>query len=158
MGGQLHLYVRSRPYSFRTMVRLQDDLNMSIGQLAQAGGVGVETVRYYQRQNLMALPARPAGGGVSGGTRKYGPADLERLRFIRSAQAAGFTLKQIARLIELDATSDRSEVRQMASDRIGALDAQIQELKRARTALQKLAHQCDHAEDGPCPILKAFEA
>ena len=140
------------------MVRLQDDLSMSIGQLARAGAVGVETVRYYQRQGLMALPARPAGGGAAGGTRKYGAADLERLHFIRSAQAAGFTLKQIARLIVLDATSDRSEVRQMARDRIDALDARIRELKDARAALQKLAHQCDHAEDGPCPILKAFEA
>nr|WP_321441846.1 MerR family DNA-binding protein [uncultured Hyphomonas sp.] len=131
---------------------------MSIGQLARAGAVGVETVRYYQRQGLMALPPRPAGGGAAGGTRKYGAADLERLQFIRSAQAAGFTLKQIARLIVLDATSDRSEVRQMARDRIDALDARIRELKDARTALQKLANQCDHAEDGPCPILKAFEA
>jgi MerR family mercuric resistance operon transcriptional regulator len=139
------------------MVRLQDDLHMSIAQLAHAGGVGVETIRYYQRQGLMPLPARPATGGMAGGRRTYGAADLERLRFIRSAQAAGFTLKQIARLIELDATSDRSEVRQMARDRISALEEQIQELKRARTALQKLARECDETDGGPCPILKAFE-
>ena len=74
----------------------------------------METVRYYQRLGLMPLPERPQGSGVSGGIRQYGRADMERLRFIRSAQAAGFTLKQIARLIELDAMTDRTEARQMA--------------------------------------------
>jgi len=147
----------SAAYKFRTMVRLQDKNQMSIGQLAREGGVGVETVRYYQRFGLMALPARPSSGGLSGGTRKYGPQDVERLKFIRSAQAAGFTLKQIARLIELDATSDRAEVREMARNRIGALDLQIKELKRARASLNRLADRCDDIEGGPCPILKAFE-
>jgi MerR family mercuric resistance operon transcriptional regulator len=147
----------SAAYKFRTMVRLQDENQMSIGQLASAGGVGVETVRYYQRLGLIALPARPSSGGLSGGTRKYGAPDIERLSFIRSAQAAGFTLKQIARLIELDATSDRAEVRQMARSRIDALDLQIKELKRARASLNRLADRCDDTDGGPCPILKAFE-
>lgn len=140
------------------MVRLQDENLLSIGQLARAGSVGVETIRYYQRLGLMALPARPSGGGTSGGTRKYGPPDVERLKFIRLAQAAGFTLKQIDRLIELDATSDRVKVRQMARNRIEALDVQIKELKRARASLNRLADRCDDTEGGPCPILKAFEA
>lgn len=139
------------------MVRLQDGTQLTIGALAKAGGVGVETVRYYQRQGLMEEPPRPAGSGTSGGTRRYGTADLQRLRFIRSAQAAGFTLKQIARLIELDATADRSEVRQIADDRIAALDAQIRGLQSARASLRRLAHECEHTEDGPCPILLAFE-
>lgn len=139
------------------MVRLQDDLQIPIGKLAKAAGVGVETVRYYQRQGLMHLPERPQGGGMSGGIRQYGRADVERLRFIRSAQAAGFTLKQIARLIELNAMTDRTEARQMATDRIKALDAQIKELQRARASLKKLAEECAHEDGGPCPILKAFE-
>ena len=140
------------------MVRLQDDLQVPIGKLAEAGGVGVETVRYYQRQGLIPLPERPQGSGTSGGIRQYGRADVERLRFIRSAQAAGFTLKQIARLIELDAMTDRTEARQMATDRLKALDAQIKELQRARASLKRLAEECDHEDGGPCPILKAFEA
>jgi len=139
------------------MVRLQDGIQLTIGALAKAGGVGVETVRYYQRQGLMDEPLRPAGGGTSGGTRRYGAQDLQRLRFIRSAQAAGFTLKQIARLIELDATADRTEVRQIARDRIDALDAQIRELQRAHASLERLAHECEHSANGPCPILLAFE-
>ena len=139
------------------MVRLQDETQLTIGQLAKAGGVGVETVRYYQRKGLMEEPPRPSGGGSSGGTRRYGPADVRRLRFIRSAQTAGFTLKQIARLIELDATADRREVREMARNRIDALDAQIRELQRARASLERLAHECEHSANGPCPILLAFE-
>jgi MerR family mercuric resistance operon transcriptional regulator len=139
------------------MVRLQQDLQISIGKLAKAGGVGVETVRYYQRLGLMPLPERPQGSGVSGGIRQYGRADTERLRFIRSAQAAGFTLKQIARLIELDAMTDRTEARQMATDRLKALDAQINELQQARASLKRLAEECAYEDGGPCPILKAFE-
>ena len=139
------------------MVRLQDDLQIPIGKLAEAGGVGVETVRYYQRQGLMPLPERPQGGGISGGIRHYGRVDVERLRFIRSAQAAGFTLKQIARLIELDAMTDRTEARQMATNRLKALDAQIKELQRARASLKRLSEECAHEDGGPCPILKAFE-
>ncbi|KCZ55078.1 hypothetical protein HY29_02385 [Hyphomonas beringensis] len=140
------------------MVRLQDDLQIPIGKLAEAGGVGVETVRYYQRQGLMPLPERPQGSGTSGGIRQYGRADVERLRFIRSAQAAGFTLKQIARLIELDAMTDRTEARQMATERLKALDAQIKELQRARASLKRLAEECAQEDGGACPILKAFEA
>ncbi len=63
----------------------------TIAGLAQAGGVGVETVRYYQRRGLLDQPARPDGGGLGGGVRRYGEADVRRLRFIRAAQAAGFT-------------------------------------------------------------------
>ena len=66
---------------------------MTIAGLAREGGVGVETIRYYQRRGLLDTPERPGGG-----TRRYGEADMRRLRFIRSAQAAGFTLDEIAAL------------------------------------------------------------
>ena len=65
---------------------------VTISGLAKAGGVGVETVRYYQRRGLLETPGRPQGGGLRGGVRAYGPEDVRRLKFIRSAQAAGFTL------------------------------------------------------------------
>ena len=67
----------------------------TIAGLAREGGVGVETVRYYQRRGLLDLPDRSNGAGANGGVRRYGPADARRLRFIRAAQAAGFTLEQI---------------------------------------------------------------
>ncbi len=131
---------------------------LTIARLAGAGGVGVETVRYYQRRGLLAEPPRPAGGGSGGGVRRYGAEDVRRLRFIRSAQAAGFTLEQIAELLALDAGEDRARARALAEDRIAALDARIAELEAARTSLRRLAGACAAGGKGPCPILEAFEA
>lgn len=129
--------------------------NWTIGKLAAAGGVGVETVRYYQRRGLLPTPAR--GGGPDAGVRRYGEPELRRLRFIRSAQAAGFTLEEIGELIELDATDDRARARALARARIEALDAKIAELARAREGLARLARECGSGKAGPCPILTAFE-
>ena len=88
----------------------------------------------------------------------YGADDVRRLRFIRSAQAAGFTLEQIGELLALDATTDRARVRQLAHERVVALDAQIEELRRVRSSLHRLAQECRAGSDGPCPILEAFDA
>lgn len=131
---------------------------LTIARLAGEGGVGVETVRYYQRRGLLDTPSRPHGAGSGGGIRRYGPADVRRLRFIRSAQAAGFTLEQIGELLDLDATDDRARARALAAERLTALDAQIAEMERARTSLRRLAHECGSGSDGPCPILSAFDA
>jgi MerR family mercuric resistance operon transcriptional regulator len=131
---------------------------MTIAGLARAGGVGVETVRYYQRRGLLETPERAQGGGLSGGVRRYGLFEVRRLHFIRAAQTAGFTLEQILELLHLDATQDRPRVRRLAAERIAALDAKIAELTGARAALQALAHDCDTAAAGPCPIMAAFEA
>lgn len=129
-------------------------MTMTIGKLADAGGVGVETVRYYQRRGLLDEPART---GSYGGVRRYGEPDLRRLRFIRSAQGAGFTLEQIAELLDLDARNDRARARELARERLEALDARIAELSQARDALHKLAHECGRGGEGPCPILAAFD-
>ena len=124
---------------------------MTIARLAAAVGVGVETVRYYQRRDLMVEPLK------AGTTRRYGPDDVRRLHFIRQAKAAGFTLEEIKELLALDATGDRVKVRGLAQDRVKALDAQIRSLKQSRDALRKLAAACAKSEEGPCPILSAFE-
>lgn len=135
-------------------------IEMTIAGLARAGGVGVETVRYYQRRGLLETPQRPngfgSGSGPGGGIRRYGPGDVQKLHFIRAAQAAGFTLEEIAELLRLDSTSDRARARELARDRIAALDAKIEELQAARQALTKLARDCASGSKGPCPIIKAF--
>ena len=128
---------------------------MSISQLARSAGVGVETVRYYQRRGLLADP-RPQKTGASG-IRHYGPDEVRRLHFVRSAQAAGFTLDEIAELLHLDSTEDRARARAMARSRIEALDAKIAELERARQSLARLARDCAAGGTGPCPIIAAFE-
>jgi MerR family mercuric resistance operon transcriptional regulator len=130
---------------------------MKIAGLARAGGVGVETVRYYQRRGLLETPERPGSAGHGGGVRRYDEQDIRRLRFIRSAQAAGFTLEQIAELIALDATDDRARARELARERITALDAKIADMKAARDALSRLARACGNGSAGPCPIITAFE-
>jgi MerR family transcriptional regulator, mercuric resistance operon regulatory protein len=130
---------------------------MTIAKLAKAGGVGVETVRYYQRRGLMTEPERAEGPGGTGAIRRYSDSDLQRLRFIRSAQTAGFTLTEIGELLALDATEDRSRARQMARERIGLIDQKITELVAARDALERLADRCSKATAGPCPILTSFE-
>lgn len=129
----------------------------TIAKLAGAAGVGVETIRYYQRRGLLRTPERPSGYGSSGGVRRYDGDDLKRLQFIRSAQGAGFTLYEIATLIELDSTQDRAEVRALAERRLVALDARIGELRAARAALARLAKDCRAGGAGPCPIIEAFE-
>lgn len=130
---------------------------MTISELARSAGVGVETVRFYQRRGLLFDP-RPASIGGAPGRRHYGDAEARRLRFIRAAQKAGFTLEEIARLIELDRSEDRPHAREMARARIAALDEKITELQAARRSLERLARECAKSDHGPCPILDAFES
>jgi MerR family mercuric resistance operon transcriptional regulator len=129
----------------------------TIAGLARSAGVGVETVRYYQRRGLLVTPERMGGDGLAGGIRRYGEEDVRRLRFIRSAQTAGFTLEEIRELLELDAGHDRKRALALARVRIAALDQKIAELEVARQSLRRLAHECGTDASGPCPILAAFE-
>lgn len=124
--------------------------NLTIASLARVAGVGVETVRFYQRKGLVAQPPR------AGGIRRYDDRDLIRLRFIKKAQAAGFTLAEIGELIALDLSNDRERARELAQNRIAALDAKITELKDARSALSQLARECRDGRAGPCPIIASF--
>ena len=132
-------------------------MQMTIGKLAAAGDVGVETVRYYQRRGLMGTPARSGGDGWGGGIRRYDEDDLRRLKFIRAAQGAGFTLDEIGELLALEASDDRVRVRTLARQRIEVLDEKIAQMTETRAALARLADQCAASDKGPCPILAAFE-
>ena len=125
---------------------------MRISELAREGSVGVETVRFYQRKGLLETPRGSAPAG-----RHYGADDVRRLRYIRQAQTAGFTLAEIAELIDLDRNDDRPRAREMARERIAALDVRIAELEEARASLAKLARDCAKGGSGPCPILAAFD-
>ena len=133
-------------------------MSLTIGKLATAGGVGVETIRYYQRRGLIGTPARSGGDGWRGGIRRYDDNDLRRLKFIRAAQAAGFTLEEISELLALEESDDRARVRTLARQRVAALDEKIAQMSEARAALTRLADQCAASDKGPCPILAAFEA
>ena len=132
-------------------------MQLTIGKLAAAGDVGVETVRYYQRRGLLDTPARSGGDGWGGGIRRYDADDVRRLKFIRSAQASGFTLDEISELLALEASDDRVRVRTLARQRIDVLDEKIVQMTTTRAALARLADQCAASDKGPCPILAAFE-
>lgn len=133
------------------MVQSQGVQSLTIGRLAAAGGVGVETIRYYQRRGLLPTPTR------EGAIRRYGSDDLRQLRFIKQAQLAGFTLEQIKELLALDSGQDRKRARDLAQARIEDLDARIAELKHARDALERLSRECAEGTAGPCPILSSFD-
>ena len=125
-------------------------MDMTIGKFAAAGGVGVETIRFYQRKGILKTPKRLEGG------RRYGAEDVRRLKFIRQAQTAGFTLEEIGELLELDAGDDRERARDASKARLIALETRIAELNRTREALERLVAECSSGQSGPCPILKSF--
>ena len=133
------------------MVQSQELKSLTIGKLAAAGDVGVETIRFYQRKGLLQTPTR------DGGFRHYSTEDIRRLRFIRQAQTAGFTLEEIKELLDLDAGEDRARARELARGRIHALNDKIADLQRAQDALKRLAHDCAEGSSGPCPILASFD-
>lgn len=132
------------------MVRSQASESLTIGKLAAVAAVGVETVRFYQRHRLLRTPPRD-------GIRRYGEEDVRRLRFIKQAQGAGFTLAEIKELLVLDASEDRARARTLAKARIDSLNIKIAELERARDSLKRLARECAEGSTGPCPILTAFD-
>ena len=132
------------------MIQSQGPISLTIGRFAATGGVGVETIRFYQRKGLLDQPTR------DGGIRRYGSEDLRRLRFIKQAQTAGFTLEEIKELLNLDASDDRVRARELAQSRIEELNAKIEDLMKAKKALERLARDCASVRAGPCPILRSF--
>ncbi|MGH9464696.1 MAG: MerR family transcriptional regulator [Thermoanaerobaculia bacterium] len=128
--------------------------NLTIGQLAARGGVGVETVRFYERRGLLAPPLRRPSG-----YRMYGEEVVRRLRFIRRAQELGFSLAEIEELLAL--RGDSSELcqaaREQAAAKLADLDERIADLERMRKALAALAEACDAPVGAGCPILDALE-
>ena len=121
----------------------------TIGRLAAAAGVNVETVRYYQRRKLIPEPARPVGG-----TRRYTDSDAQRLRFIKRAQLIGFALAEIASLLDLRARRSCQKTRDLAVSKIQHVDAQIRELRQLRKELARLVAECDsNLDETSCPIM-----
>lgn len=124
---------------------------MTIGKLAAAAGVNVETVRYYQRIGLLAEPS--AGGGY----RQYGDDALQALQFIRRAKDAGFSLEEVGELLRLDAVSDRRRIHDLASERLADLEARLRDLEALAVRLRELVRRCEtEAGSGCCPIVETF--
>ena len=125
---------------------------LTIGQLAAAAGVGVETVRYYQRRGLLAEPAR-AGGSI----RRYGGVEVDRIRFIKRGQELGFTLDELAELLTLQDGARRGAVRRIAAARLAQIESRRADLQRMERTLKHLIHECETTPGAPrCPIVSAL--
>ena len=122
----------------------------TIAGLAQAAGVTVETVRYYQRRGLMPEPARALGG-----VRRYSDTDAEQLRFIKRSQAMGFTLDEVKSLLKLRTQRSCRATRQLAVSKLHVIDANIRELQLLRQELSELVSACDaNPEESHCPVIE----
>ena len=122
---------------------------LTIGKLADAAGVSVETIRYYQRRGLLNEPPKPLGGH-----RRYAPSQAKRLRFIKRAQALGFTLEEIGALLTLDAACACGETRALAVRKLGLIKQKMADLAAMRQALGDLVQQCDDGNgEASCPII-----
>lgn len=126
----------------------------TIGPLAKAAGVSVETIRFYQRKGLMPEPDRPPGG-----VRRYGQSELAQVKFIKSAQRLGFSLAEIGQLLLLDHGMQCSAAAQVASRHMADVRARLRDLRRIEVALSELLRRCAHHRGKvACPLIAALHA
>jgi Cu(I)-responsive transcriptional regulator len=126
--------------------------SMGIGTLAKRAGVSIDTVRYYERGGLLSPKTRLASG-----YRRYSELEVARLRFIRRAQALGFTLKEVRELLALSKQRDVARVKRTAEEKLHDVEQRIAHLERVRTGLANLIAACPgHGRAADCPILKAL--
>jgi MerR family mercuric resistance operon transcriptional regulator len=128
---------------------------LTIGELAKRADVGVETIRFYEREGLVAEPPRRPSG-----YRQYPPEAVRRVRFIRRAKDLGFTLKEVSELLSLrvDPKTTCADVRKMARRKIAHVEAKMTELLRMKAVLVRLAGSC--RGEGPtstCPIIDLLD-
>lgn len=125
---------------------------LTIGILAKAAGVNVETIRYYQRRGLVDEPAKPPGGH-----RRYTRRDATRVRFIKRAQLLGFTLEEVADLLRLDDGESCRETRLLAEHKLAVIERRIGDLTRMRRMLARLIAECAAGKrPRSCPIIASL--
>ncbi len=127
-------------------------ISLGIGELARQAGVAIDTVRYYERHQLLTPASRLASG-----YRRYGRTELRRLRFIRRAKALGFTLQDIRTLLALSEGRNVSRIKRAAEAKLADVERRITELESIRDGLRKLIAACPgHGRAEDCPILNAL--
>lgn len=126
----------------------------SIGAFAKAAGVNVETIRFYQRKRLLAEPVRPPGS-----IRRYGNAEVARVKFVKSAQRLGFSLDEVAQLLRLEDGAHCKEAASLAALRLADVRSRLTDLKRMETALAALVEQCGSRQRSvSCPLIASLHA
>jgi MerR family mercuric resistance operon transcriptional regulator len=129
------------------------EAKVTIGHIARAAGVNIETVRYYQRRGLVSLPPKRTRG-----FRYYTPETASRVRFIKRAQALGMSLKEVQRLMKLDAKGACIENRSLAVTKLALVEKKLLELSRLRDVLKGLVEACDQPHGTICPIVEQLES
>ena len=125
---------------------------LTIGRLAKAIGVTVETIRFYQRKGLLREPNRPHGS-----IRHYDKQDIARVQFIKSAQRLGFSLETVSQLLLLEDGTQCSIAAELASRHLEEVQVRIQDLERIETTLSQLLKQCkQHQGEVACPLISAL--
>lgn len=127
--------------------------NLSIGTFARQAGVNVETIRFYQRKGLLPEPERPYGG-----IRRYGEADVARVRFVKSAQRLGFSLEQVAELLKLEDGAQCDDARALAEHKLADVREKLADLRRIESALAGLIEDCCASRGTiACPLIAALQ-
>ncbi|MDP1569323.1 MAG: Hg(II)-responsive transcriptional regulator [Vicinamibacterales bacterium] len=127
---------------------------LSIGAFGAAAGVNVETIRFYQRKGLLPEPGRAYGT-----IRRYGEADVARVRFIKSAQRLGFSLEEIGGLLTLEDGRHCAEARTLAEQKLDDVRAKLDDLRRMESVLAELVERCDASRGTvTCPLIAALHA
>lgn len=127
-------------------------LNLTIGTLARAAEVNVETIRFYQRKGLLPQPPRPGRG-----TRRYGHVELQRVGFVRSAQRLGFSLDEIAELLRLEDGTHCREASVLAERKLADVRQKLADLARMEAALSSLVRACrSRKENVSCPLIASL--
>lgn len=126
---------------------------LTIGVLAEAAGVNVETIRFYQRKGLMQEPDRPLGG-----IRRYGETDRGRVRFIKSAQRLGFSLDEIAELLRLEDGAHCQEASSLATRKLMDVRERLADLSRMEKVLSELVGACNSRSGNvTCPLIASLQ-
>lgn len=126
--------------------------SLTIGGVAKAADVNVETIRYYQRLGLIDEPAKPLGG-----VRRYADSTVARVRFIKRAQQLGFTLAEITRLLALGDAQSCAKARSLAAEKLSLVEARIADLERMRRVLKELIARCETRRGKvACPIIETL--
>ena len=131
---------------------VNDPQTLTIGAFAKAAGVNVETIRFYQRKGLLPEPGRPVGS-----IRRYGSADVARVRFVKSAQRLGFNLDEVGQLLQLEDGTHCSETAELAALQLTDVRTKMADLTRIEAVLSRLVNEC-HAQRGTvsCPLIDSL--
>nr|WP_311529515.1 Hg(II)-responsive transcriptional regulator [uncultured Ralstonia sp.] len=132
---------------------LNDSPSLTIGALARAAMVTVETIRFYQRKGLLSEPDRPYGG-----IRRYSEADIARVRFVKSAQRLGFSLDGVADLLRLEDGAHCSEASSLAEHKLNDIRAKLADLAGMESVLSQLVCACRASKGSvSCPLIASLQ-